>query len=74
MRGGIGDLSSRERLEEFFHQQHGEKVLINDQAGGIFVGELRIEFEPDPGEEIGRPFEVLHRQIDEDLGGQSRNG
>src|SRR3954469_21701711 len=65
--GGVGDGLVGEAAEELLHQQHGEQVLAEDHAGGIVVGELRIEAVAELREEPDRTLQVLDRQIDEDL-------
>ncbi|EEF93401.1 hypothetical protein CATMIT_01969, partial [Catenibacterium mitsuokai DSM 15897] len=64
----IDQLLLGEGLEERPHQQHREQILAEQHAGGVLVGELRVEAVAERGEESDRTVEVLHRQVDEHLG------
>jgi hypothetical protein len=64
IRHGIGS----ELLELGVSQQHNVGVFAHDHAGGGLVGELRIELETEFSEELFGLWQILDRQIDEDIG------
>ena len=67
MAAGVAELAVREGLEEGRHQEHEISVLVDDHAGGLLVGELRVEREAEAGEEVHRALEIVDRQVDEEL-------
>ena len=40
---GIANLLFGKCLKKFLDQQHDENVIADDHAGGIFIGEIRVE-------------------------------
>jgi hypothetical protein len=65
---GVGDALAREGLEEVLDQQHREDaVLLDHHAGGIRIGELRVEGVAQRGEERLGLLEVLDGEVHEDL-------
>src|SRR5262249_17336936 len=53
-------------------QQHHERLLADDHAGGVVVGELRVEGEAELGEERDRSLQVADGQVEEELPGSIR--
>ena len=54
----IAELPPRERLEERLAEQHDVGLLADDHAGGLVVGELRVEPEAELREEVRCPAPV----------------
>lgn len=68
---GVGDLLLGESLKLGVREEHRKNVLADDHARGRVIGELRVEREPELGEERDRCLQVFDGEIDEDLGGHS---
>jgi len=51
-------------------EQHHERLVGEDHAGGMVVGEARIERESQRREEVDGPLQVADREIDEQLAGR----
>ena len=50
----------RERLEERFGQEHDERLVADDHAGSLLIGEPRVERQPERRKELDRPVEVAN--------------
>ena len=64
---GVGNLLLGESAKELLYEKHGKDIFTDHHAGRILIGKLRVEGEPEFGKELDGFFEVLDRQIDEDL-------
>jgi hypothetical protein len=69
VRDRVGDLLVDEGLEERLDEQHHARLLADHHAGGLLVGELRVELEPERGEELNALRQALHGQVHEDHSG-----
>ncbi len=66
---GVAGFPLGECLEERLGEEHHEGIFVDDHAGCLIVSELRIEGEAELGEEVHRPLQFAHGQIDEYLPG-----
>ncbi|MCY1368646.1 hypothetical protein D9M69_556420 [compost metagenome] len=65
---GVGDALVREGLEVVLHQQHRvDAAFVDDHAGGVGVGELRVEGVAQRAEEGLALVEVPDGEVHEDL-------
>ena len=67
--GRVAELLLGERPEEGFAEEHDEGLLADDHAGGLVVGELRVELEAELREEVHRLLQIADGQVDEELSG-----
>jgi len=61
---GIADLLLGERLEVRFGEKHHVRLTADDHARCFVVSELWIERETELAEEVHRPLQILHGQVD----------
>src|SRR2546428_6467522 len=67
--GGIAQLAPGERLEERLGEKHRVRLLADDHAGRLLVGEPGVELETELREELHRRLHIPDRQVDEELAG-----
>ena len=54
--------------EELTGEHHQVDVLVDDDAGGVVIGEIRVDAPPDALVELLRSGEVGRGEVDEDIG------
>src|SRR5690606_18981797 len=69
VRGRVALALVRERSAVAGLEQHDERVLVHDHAGGVRVREARLELEAEPTKELERTTEVVHREVQEQAAG-----
>jgi hypothetical protein len=67
----IGDGLRTEPFEHRRREEHHTGVVADDQTGGVLVGELRIEREPERGPEFHGAREIRDREIQEEHAGHA---